>query len=155
MAWPKKTTVTSASVGSTIDTGGTLIAIGYQTRPTPHMPAAFQPGSLPTDGYFCLIDKPATGLPHQLYNLEMYTNGGHSPVASSNSNLLTMRAGTGISLTNLVVQACPPGAQFVVTTDKPLPLSLLGSHIADLPEVKEPPPQPEPFHAVRRMPRRR
>jgi hypothetical protein len=105
--------LTTAQVGTVIDTGpANITQILFTGAPTSFEIPQFDPGTgLPLTGYFCLIDQVA-GQPNRIiYNENIHAGGGHSPHASHKVS------GYSIPFSgNLVLQSCPAGATFSLTT---------------------------------------
>ena len=108
--------ITGAQVGTTIDTNGNIIEILYTGAPTAYEVPTFDPATgLPLTGYFCLIDKPATGPFIRLYNF----SGHHGAVGAPHPKNKKMTGVVGVSsipFNSLYVQSVPVGATFQVTT---------------------------------------
>jgi hypothetical protein len=108
---PGTFTVTSASVGTVIDTNGSLVGVALTTPPGAREPFVVDQGrgGVPISGRFCLIDDsgPAGSVPRVLYNADPYVGG-----------ILTMNrpAGSGIPFGALRVASCPAHAVVTVTT---------------------------------------
>lgn len=90
----------SSSVGASIDTNATLTTINFLTGPN---------SSDPHD-MFCLVDDTGGTVSATVFGFHPGLNGGFAPDA--NQNLMTYQ----VSFTNLVLQACPDGATFNITT---------------------------------------
>jgi hypothetical protein len=108
-------TIDDTMIGQTITTiGHTITSISYTTPPTSWAPAAFDTtvGSstygFPTSGYFCLTDLLATGRSRILFNLDVYSNPLPAGWVSNSDH--------PFGFTTLQLQACPPGAEFTITT---------------------------------------
>jgi hypothetical protein len=102
--------ITGALVGTVLDTNGTINQILYTGPPTSYEIPQFDPGSgLPTKGYFTLIDTGFTP-PVVLFSTNGHNNGAHSPHATHKM------AGYLIPFISLVLQSCPAGATYSVTT---------------------------------------
>jgi hypothetical protein len=101
--------ITTANVGTVIDTGpATITQILYTGAPTNYEVATFNPSGMPLTAYFTLVDD-ATN--HVIYSKNFHTGGGFSPHATHKAS------GYTISYTgNLVLQSCPAGATFSLTT---------------------------------------
>ena len=101
--------ITSAAVGTVIDTGPCNITqIIYTGAPTAYEVPTFAPTGMPLTGYFCLVDQ-GTGV--VLYNENVNVGGGHSPHASHKVS------GYSIPVTgNILLQSCPVGGTFSITT---------------------------------------
>jgi hypothetical protein len=103
----------SSKVGQAIDTAGTLRQISYDAPPTAWERLSFNKAvgspeyGLPTSGAFCLIDVLADGSLNTIYNLDIFSNGGFTPGTISTLS---------IPFAQLVLQCCPVGASFTVTT---------------------------------------
>jgi hypothetical protein len=102
--------LTTAQVGTVIDTGpATITQILYTGAPSSYEVPTFDPTGLPLTAYFCLVDQ---GPPSRvLFNYNGHINGGHSPHATHKMSGYTIPY-TG----NLVLQSCPAGAVYSLTT---------------------------------------
>jgi len=109
-------TVDGSKVGTTIDTSGNIIAILFTGAPTSYEIPTFDAATgLPTGGYFCLIDKPASGPFTRLYNF----NGHHGAICAPHPTNKKMQGTVGVSaipFNTLYVQSVPAGATFQVIT---------------------------------------
>jgi hypothetical protein len=91
----------STSVGASIDTNATLTTINYLAAPD----------TSDYHDHFCLVDNNPEGFqPVTVFNFNPSLNGGFSPDAAK--NLLSF----DIPFIHLVLQSCPDGATFNVTT---------------------------------------
>jgi len=105
--------IDSTKVGTAIDTGpANITQILFTAAPTSYEVPQFDPGTgLPTKGYFTLIDSVAGSPARVLYSVHTAVNGAHSPHATHK------QSGYNIPFSgNLVVQSCPTGATFSITT---------------------------------------
>jgi hypothetical protein len=105
--------ITTASVGTTLDTGPLNITqILFTVAPTSYEVPQFDPGTgLPTTGYFTITDEVAGQPPHVLYSVQAGVNGAHSPHASHKMS------GYSIPVAgNLVCRSCPAGSTWSLTT---------------------------------------
>jgi hypothetical protein len=102
--------LSGAQVGTTIDTNGTINQVLFLSAPTSYEQPQFDPSTgLPTKAYFTLIDTGFTP-PLVLISYNGHVNGSHSPHASHKLS------GYLIPFINLVLQSCPAGATFSLTT---------------------------------------
>jgi hypothetical protein len=109
-------TIGAAHAGVLIDVGpGRLVAIGYQKRPLGSEQPEFDPSGLPRRGYFCLVDRVDGASPRQLFSVDLHTNPVCLPIAGSENNMLSLPDGIPF-FGSLLVQCCPRGACFSVTT---------------------------------------
>jgi hypothetical protein len=105
--------ITAASVGTAIDTGpANVTQILFTAPPTSYEIPQFDPGTgLPTKGYFTLIDSVAGSPARVLYSVHAGVNGAHSPHATHKMS------GYSIPFSgSLIVQSCPAGSTWSVTT---------------------------------------
>jgi hypothetical protein len=99
--------VTSASVGSTLETNGTLGEIICRATPAPGMP----PATEQANRYFTLADG---GAGRTLISLDPFTA---ALCVFPSGRVVPVRGPSGpISFASLEVVACPPGAAFTVYT---------------------------------------
>jgi hypothetical protein len=125
--------VSQANVGQVIDTNAFLTAVAYTGKPTKfdtHAQFDITTG-LPTLKYFCLIDNAIQPRPKQLLNFDPHINGGFSPHPTYN-----LMGGIHHKFVSLVLQSCPSGAVFAITTSASL---MRGVARTDSPVVEAPP----------------
>jgi hypothetical protein len=100
-------TIGSAQVGQVIDpVAGRVMSVSYLTKPAAVDQPAFDISGFPVRGYFCLRN---SGNPlRPIMSIEQI-NGGFAPGT-------TITAGLQAPYTTLILQSCPPGATFSITT---------------------------------------
>jgi hypothetical protein len=104
--------IDGTKVGTVLDVGpASITQILYTGAPTSYETPNYDPGTgLPTKGYFTLIEAPTGQSPRVLISFNGHINGGHSPHATHKVSAYS------IPFTNLVLQSCPAGATFSITT---------------------------------------
>ena len=104
--------INGAAVGTVLDTGpANITQLLFTTAPTSYDVPTFDPTGLPLTGYMCLVDQVAGFPPRVVYNEDVHVGGGHSPHASHKVSAYSIPF-TG----NLVLQSCPTGGVFSITT---------------------------------------